>query len=58
MDRKHKWCFLCADCGYGREYEKEYQADQSAAAHRSDYPSHTTVKHFGELEEIHLTART
>lgn len=55
-----RWCFLCTDCGYGREYSREWQADQAASNHRSDYPDHTTVKHYGTLEEIHITqpART
>ena len=55
MGQTAKWCFVCRDCGYGREYPKEYQADQSAANHRQDFPGHTTVKHYGKLEEIHIT---
>ena len=50
-----KWCFLCMDCGYGREYPREYQADNSAEMHRRDYVGHATVKHYGRLEEIHIT---
>ena len=50
-----KWCFLCCDCGYGREYHKEQQCDQASNKHRDDFPSHNAVKHFGKLEEIHIT---
>lgn len=55
--KTEKWSWICESCGYGREYDAEWQVAQSSAMHRSDYPGHITVAHCGPISEIFTPAR-
>ena len=45
------WSFLCADCGYGREYRAEWEVQVAAQNHRDD-TAHTTLIHAGPLADL------